>query len=812
MPDEPGGIKVAGGYLRAALMGLVEEIPLVGKMVVRVVEHHQLHPGRPNDKLERSVRKLMTATSRGDPVRTQALAALPEPVVTEAVREASHLLSAPERTRIERAAADAARLPAAVAPEAFMNAVAEVLASSPAVRHSLLSRAHARSGRPAPLPRGEVIDGRFEIEEFLGEGGMGVVYRAHDRRFESHVALKLLSRDLVQDEAAKTRFRKEVSLGLRLSHPNIVRVHDLGEVGGQLYMHMELVDGSTLRALLGDGPLPVPRALEIARGFLGGLAHAHKKNVLHLDVKPENILLGPEGYVALGDFGLARALGGDAFRSLVAGAGTPYYMAPEQLKGDRELDTRADVFAAGMVLYEMFTGEPAMGAFEPLPDEVPPILRAAVQQALSQRREKRPPDAMALLESVAAAIASSAASPASPAPIVVVAPPSAPGPAEELDFAFVSAPPPSPPAPLPAAFARPAPPVEAPSEVILRFPPGHPPADEGEKTLVDLPPDPATFIDVTRISSSVPGACPAKSDDEATVVDPPWTDLVLHAPPKVTSPPPAGKRLPPLLSAPASNLTRSRRNEQGFDEFVHERTGLVLVQIPRGESWMGSDDGAKPETPVHPVALRAYLIGKHEVTNAQYRAFCRETGHAPPPPPLDGWGYTRCFEDSKYDNHPVVNVAWQDAVDFCAWAGLRLPTEAEWEKSASWDERGGRARTYPWGEEAPTQRFANFGKAKGRGEYTRGVTSCPAGASAYGVVDLAGNVWEWCADWYDEGYYASCGDGTPNPAGPATGTMRVVRGGSWLNSDRYLRCAYRNGRDPLNWYILVGFRVAAPVP
>ena len=219
---------------------------------------------------------------------------------------------------------------------------------------------------------------------------------------------------------------------------------------------------------------------------------------------------------------------------------------------------------------------------------------------------------------------------------------------------------------------------------------------------------------------------------------------------------------------------------------------------------MGSDDGSSDEKPVHLVKLDGYLIGKYEVTNKQYLAFCTATGHEKPS--AASWGMA--------DNLPVVNVSWKDAKAFCDWAGLALPTEAQWEYAA----RGKDGRKYPWGNEAPdadgTYR-ANWGEGSDHEvwkrdgyEYTAPVGCFAQGASRFGALDMAGNVWEWCADWYDEKYYAGCGDGMRNPLGPEVGSSRVVRGGSWNNSDTYLRGAYRGGDVPGGRNLYYGFRVA----
>ena len=219
-----------------------------------------------------------------------------------------------------------------------------------------------------------------------------------------------------------------------------------------------------------------------------------------------------------------------------------------------------------------------------------------------------------------------------------------------------------------------------------------------------------------------------------------------------------------------------------------------MVYVPAGEFIMGSDEGDSDERPVHTVYLDAFYIDKYEVTNSQYRK-CVEAGACDVPlVPSD----TTYYDNADYAGHPVAYVSWNDALAYCQWAGKRLPTEAEWEKAA----RGTDGRTYPWGEGIDCD-LAQYNECGGR---TVPVGSKPKGASPYGALDMAGNVWEWVADWYDSGYYSQ----SPgrNPPGPDSSESRVLRGGSWYYGADVARCADRFWRVPVYRGSIMGFRCA----
>jgi serine/threonine-protein kinase len=215
---------------------------------------------------------------------------------------------------------------------------------------------------------GRLVAGRYRIIALLGKGGMGEVYRADDLTLGQAVAMKFLPDEAGRDEGLLERFRNEVRMARRVSHPNVCRVYDVGEVDGQTFFTMEYVDGEDLASLLRRiGRLPPDKALDIARHLCAGLAAAHTKGVLHRDLKPANIMLDGRGHVVITDFGLAGVA--DDIRGQEVRSGTPAYMAPEQLAG-REVSTRSDIYALGLVLYEVFTGK---RAFADSPAKLAPV-------------------------------------------------------------------------------------------------------------------------------------------------------------------------------------------------------------------------------------------------------------------------------------------------------------------------------------------------------------------------------------------------------------------------------------------------------
>ncbi len=229
------------------------------------------------------------------------------------------------------------------------------------------------------------------------------------------------------------------------------------------------------------------------------------------------------------------------------------------------------------------------------------------------------------------------------------------------------------------------------------------------------------------------------------------------------------------------------------------KDGAPMVLVPAGEFTMGSEQGDDDEQPVHRVGLDSFYLDTFEVTNGRFAKFVAAIQSEPP------WGFADQETPVIHAEQPVRWVNWLEALGYCLWAGKRLPTEAEWEKAA----RGTDGRPYPWGNDPPTAAHAVFGLTEGA-ETVSPIGNRNSGSSPYGVHDLAGNLYEWVTDWYDDAFYTQ--NSPSNPRGPGEGTAKVQRGGSYINSPYRLRSAFRTKGDPTEHDPHVGFRCAQDAP
>jgi len=266
----------------------------------------------------------------------------------------------------------------------------------------------------ASLTTGQSFAGRYEVLGTIGQGGMGMVYRAKDLELEEEVAIKTLRPELVADETVLERFKTEIRLARRISHRNVVRIHDFGESAGVDFLTMEYVEGITVRELIDErGRLEISSTLALARQLAASLDVAHEQGVIHRDIKPQNLLVDGEGVLKVMDFGIARLTEGSSGLTEVGlVVGTPSYMSPEQMLAE-DIDGRSDLYAAGVVLYECLTGRLPFDALTPvamiakvlsqtpeppntIQSDVPPALSSLVMQLLAKDKNERVQTATAL--------------------------------------------------------------------------------------------------------------------------------------------------------------------------------------------------------------------------------------------------------------------------------------------------------------------------------------------------------------------------------------------------------------------------------
>ena len=603
--------------------------------------------------------------------------------------------------------------------------------------------------------------GRYHITEQLGQGGMAVVYRAYDTRLERDVAIKVIRMEnfgtAVSGHMLK-RFEREGKSLAKMMHPNIVPIYDFGEHEGSPYLVMGYIPGGTLKLQTGK-PMPYAEAARIAAPVARALAYAHSMNIIHRDVKPANILITAAGEPMLSDFGVAKILDLDEGGTLTGtgvGVGTPEYMAPEQWLN--QVVPQTDVYALGVVFYELVTGRKPYTADTPAavlikqredplprPQQFVPGLPEQVEQVIFKALARKPEDRYENMAEFAAALEKLAAQ-ADSLPAVLPVPAASgtrPGPADDRPTVDI----------LPQA-GQPVQKGRVPFWVFIL----------GGAALVAL-------LAFEVLGAWIPGRAAAAAPTAPPAAVAPVSTLAATA--VVTTAPPS----------PAALGIGSTR--------VSAKDGMKQVYVPAGEFLMGSDSGNNDEKPVHLVYLDDFWIDKTVITNAMY-AKCMSVGNCDAP------AYQN---DTRLNGgqQPVVGVDWNQAKAYCAWAGRRLPTEAEWEKAA----RGSDGDTYPWGNQAPNNNLLNDNQDVGG---TVAVGSYPEGASPYGALDMAGNVAEWVADWYSDTYYQKSAD--RNPTGPDSGQYRVLRGGSWGNNVFDGRSSVRVSEYPTYQSRHDGFRCA----
>jgi serine/threonine-protein kinase len=670
--------------------------------------------------------------------------------------------------------------------------------------------------------------GPYQVIEKIGLGGMSEVYKGFHHELRLHVAIKVMGRFLQSDPALTERFRREAQAAASLRHSNIIRVFDFGSLDGGHYLVMEYVEGTDLRAEMdrrrAEGqPFDPEEILHLLSQIAEALDYAHQHNVVHRDVKPGNILLSPDGQAILADFGLVMLRHSVSQATLGHTFGTPDYIAPEQAIDSKAAVPQSDLYALGAILYELVTGQPPFKADtpinlalkhiseDPMPPrhyapELPSAVEAIILQSLAKEPKERFSTGRAMIEALRQAWSERATRLSSEGFTYPVRPTSIQPP---------SPPPALPPAPAPQSgqpsqqpdASRPAPlssrrwwPLVAGLLALLLIVPicsfslfvvlqGKNPFTVSE--VAATPTQRATLTHVATLAptatlSNTPTILPSFSPSPTTET----TATTVPTPSPLPTTPPTST--PPPTPSPGQTAFRSLDS-------------MTMRFVPGGSFLMGNDDERR-ESPQHEVTLNSFWIDETEVTNEQYR-LCIEADVCTQPSEAKDYDYT----DAEWANHPVVYVSWEQADAYCRWLAdgmdwdVHLPTEAQWEMAASWGASDGIKRRYPWGEEKPGPDWLNFKESDL--EHTASVGSYPQGASPYGVLDMAGNVWEWVADWYSESYYGTS-DLPLDPPGPDRGSKRVIHGGGYRSNEDEVRTTYRREAKPQDGKKDLGFRCA----
>jgi serine/threonine-protein kinase len=597
---------------------------------------------------------------------------------------------------------------------------------------------------------------------------MGTVFLAEQIGVGNRpVALKVLNRKLLDDPDFLLRFQNEAGSTGRIHHPNVVTIYESAQAeDGTPYIAMEFLEGESLReALKRRGALPVAEVAEILQQAARGLSAAHKLRIIHRDLKPDNIFLtrDDEGLsvVKVVDFGIAKLRESALHTQTGMVLGTPAYMSCEQASGMRsdELDARSDIYSLGVVVYEMLTGcvpfhsdtplgylrkhmleaPPPFRAVAP-PLGIPPVVENTVMKALVKDREQRYSSVLDFARVFAeASQPTPAAGVKQPlAPTKIVTPPIGLEPVQPVPLGLLQ--------PFPTKF-----PVFLVLISIVVF---------------------AGLVGVGIWYSTQPMETNPSPEGSAKG-DMSWAAKAGESRGQARANPNDGLKyvwIPPGKF----QIGCSRRDNICVDDPLLRQLGLKPLGC---KSLAGSICSLGEEAPSHQVTItKGFWLGQTEVTVGAYKRFARDSGRAMPPDSNFNRGWAS-------EQMPMENISWNDAQAYCAWAGGRLPTEAEWEYAA----RAGNPESHYGSSlgEVAWYHANSEGKPHPVGEKP---------ANGFGLYDMLGNVWEWVNDWYD----VFPNGPSEDPTGPASGRLRILRGGSWGNVPKDVRVSARGLAGPDN--------------
>lgn len=670
--------------------------------------------------------------------------------------------------------------------------------------------------------------GQYRIVRRIGKGGMAEVYLAEQPSMHRQVAVKVLPQHFLQDETFLERFMREVQVIARLEHPRILPVYDFGEEGGQPYIVMRYISGGTLAERIAEGPLPLEEVVRLLWQIAEGLEYAHQRGVIHRDFKPSNVLLDEHGNIYLADFGIARVAETTAQLTGSGIVGTPAYIAPEMAESQPPTH-QVDVYALGVTLFQMLTGElpykadTPMGLLmahvsKPIPDvrvlrpDLPPAVQYVIERAMAKNPSYRYRSAMEVADALEKALR--------------IAPEEVEEGRTQVEGTLYEATDPY--ATLDPNLSRPYIPttptaIVPPKRSLLSNPllwigagaaavaliavagvlmgalalrsAGLAPTAEGTQPLILIA---ETAVEVT--SPSVLQPSPTAAESTATPTPLPTATPLLTA------------TIDPAYARAFSAVYRN----SDWRPIIRAFNGVPMALVPVGCFTMGSSyeeytwayevclrtvgeavgpenciiDLFVDESPEHVVCFdRPFWIDVTEVTNALF-------------------GSGGLFQQPDL---PRENVSWFEAVEHCAARGGRLPTEAEWEYVA----RGPDGLRYPWGNDFDPM-LVNYCDAGCKwgwkderhsdgANYTAPVGSYPGGASWVGALDMAGNVFEWVNSLYQP-YPYSPFDGREVDGASNYTDWRVLRGGAWSSTKEGVRAANRGLGTPDTRDSLSGFR------
>jgi serine/threonine-protein kinase len=729
----------------------------------------------------------------------------------------------------------------------------------------------------AEVEPGDIIAGRYRLQRRIGDGGMGVVWAATHMESGKEVALKHLRSEASGDAETHKRFLREAQATASIAHPNIVTVHELVETeGGLPAIVMDLLDGEPLRMKLDrEKRLSIADAAAILLPTISAVGTAHAIGIVHRDLKPDNIFIaitpGPSGEagertIKVLDFGIAKLTktGNEvSTASVITGTwsllGTPHYMSPEQIIGEKDIDHRADIWAIGAILYECLAGiRPAeaktpgkifelilLRGIKPLGSVAPGTpadVAALVDRMLARERDDRPWD-LHEVEAVLARYTSVKAPPfGKPSALRLSHPDAADRKRASREKADVVAPPVSDPLSTTAPDLR-----SMMADLSFDDAPPTMPASTSSPSQSPTLDGPELAGAMQKAQGGLEVRMPqgSKGDDDAAPPD---------AAPMVEEHSPARKLAAFTLAAvvafaaaaggvgawllasneraggaapPGSASAGALGGATGGSASPSGACPPEMAFIAGGAFLMGSSEGREDERPVHRVEVRAFCLDRSEVTVAAYSA-CVVEGACTPAEATVTWNgiaeEAKRFESSDclaHQNdrmdHPINCIDWNQADKFCRARGKRLPTEEEWEYAA---RGGGKQRRHPWGDAPPGQDLANVCGGECRAALKKRGRELPAGAamtgddgfattapvgrfpkgdSQDGVHDLTGNVWEWTASPY-----------CPYPSHTCSNPARVFRGSGWMT---YLQPHFlpttRLYSHPTHRYADIGFRCAS---